>query len=443
MFRSAMRHPHRLEVPAGVAVGIVTATVALTVDQLVGLPLTIPAGNARGLLAATFGALVTAGAFSFWMLPLAAQLAAASVPPPTVAGHLEDPFQRRVVAVTLGGLAYTAVTVLSLPAAADAAAPPVATVLAGLLGVVGIAALLVAIQHAVRSTQPSKVVSEAAEDLIARIVDAGSGRDEQPDGSPRVTAEPDDQTVAVLAPRTGWLHTVDEDQLLKDVPEDTIVSLEVGLGAFVVEGWTRVATVCRSELHEPDSLAATLAGRFTVRAARGTDRDLLGSMTRFTDIAIHAGSGGSGAPSIVYESIWYLSAVLHTLVGRDLGQVERRTEDGRVLEWSRQPDASMLANLAVDRIRQTTASDPAMALELVRIVVDAERAATQVGHHGLAEVLDDQADLIVAQCRHADPLPTDLDRVVAARHQIDGDAQGSVREDEFPPTEQDRKPARA
>ncbi|PWG68008.1 hypothetical protein DF186_25950, partial [Enterococcus hirae] len=76
------------------------------------------------------------------------------------------------------------VTVLSLPAASDAAAPPVATVLAGLLGVAGIAALLVAIQHAVRSTQPSKVVSEAAEDLIARIVDAGSGRDEQPDGSP-------------------------------------------------------------------------------------------------------------------------------------------------------------------------------------------------------------------------------------------------------------------
>ena len=80
------------------ALGAVAAGLTLVVDGWLDLPPSIAVGNARSLLAAAFGALVTAGAFSFWMRPVAAQLAAASVPPPTVADHLRDPFQRRVIA---------------------------------------------------------------------------------------------------------------------------------------------------------------------------------------------------------------------------------------------------------------------------------------------------------------------------------------------------------
>jgi uncharacterized membrane protein len=425
-------HRQRLEVPAGVVVGVVTAAAALAVDHLVQLPMAVSASNARGLLAASFGALVTAGAFAFWMLPVAAQLAAASVPPPAVAGHLEDRFQRRVVAATLGALAYTAVTVLAQPGPADARAPAVATVLGGVLGVAAIAGLLVAIQHAVRSTRPSALISEAAHQVIERIrrADAASALRgpapdrEDPDGL-------DLDVVAVTAPRTGWLAAVDEDGVLHDLPEGSAVVLEVGVGSFVVRDWTRIATVRHTSLDDGDHAIGQLGRHFTIDDERSAERDLVGSLTQFTDIAVHAGTDGSGAPSIAYEAIWYLGAILHELVHHDLGVIDRRLDDGRSLEWVPDPGAPTLAAMAVDRIRQVTASHPAIALELVRVLADVRRHAALAGRDELMAVLDEQADLTVDQCRHADPLPSDLERVVAMRDEI-ASGRGTEREEEYP-----------
>lgn len=416
----------RLQVLAGVALGMAAAAAALVVDRVVELPVAIPTANALALLAATFSALVTAGAFAFWMLPLAAQLAASAVPPPIVAGQLHGPFQRRVVTVTLGALAYTAVAIAALPGSDGTTAPTITTAVGATLGVAAIAALLVAIEHAVRSTRPSVLVSESAHAVIDRIrrADRGEAGYVVDPGPVRGSS-----TASVPAPATGWLHTVDEEALLRGVPEGTTVSLEVGLGAFLVEGWTTVATVRGADL--PDDAARGLESHFTVDVERAPEQALVGMLTQFTDIAVHAATGGSGAPSIVYESIWYLGAILHELVGHQLGRTERRTDDDRVLEWSPDPDAASLANVAADRIRQVAASEPAMALELVRVLVDARHAAEQAGRSDLVDVLDHQADLVVEQCRHADPLPADLERVIAARtegHHVD---EGAERDEEY------------
>ncbi|MCO8126876.1 DUF2254 domain-containing protein [Acidimicrobiia bacterium EGI L10123] len=404
------RHRDRLQVLAGVALGVAVAAVALVADSAVELPMQIPTTNALSLLAATFSALVTAGAFAFWMLPLAAQLAASAVPPTIVAGRLHGRFQRRVITVTLGALAYTAVAAAAVPSSEDGSAPTITTALGATLGVAAIAALLVAIEHAVRSTRPSVLVSEVAHGVIDSIRAAGRSAAEQDvDASPASGSS----TASVVAPATGWLHAVDEDALLGAVPEGTTVSLQVGLGAFLVEGWTTVATVRGPDIGE--EVGGRLEPHFVVDIERSADQALVGQLTQFTDIAVHAGSGSSGAPSVVYETIWYLGAILHELVQHRLGRTARRTDDGRVLEWSPDPDAATLANVATDRIRQVTAAEPAMALELVRVLVDVRRAACRAGRDELVDVLDDQADLIVEQCRRADPLPNDLERVVAAR----------------------------
>lgn len=425
----------RFEVPGAVVVGLVTAAAALAIDHLAQPPFTISATNARALLAASFGALVTAGAFAFWMLPVAAQLAASSVPPTAVAGRLEGPFQRRVVTATLGALAFTAAAVLALPADPGARAPTVTTLLGTALGVAAIAGLLLAIQHAVRSTRPSVLLADAAHDVVERIRRSGSTTAARPEPASGRRAG-DGSGTPVLAPRTGWLRTVDEDGLLHDLPHHGTVVLEVGVGSFVVRGWTRIATV-----HGPGAAGRAdevegLARRFTIADERSADRDLVGSLTHFSDIAVHAGTGGSGAPSIVYESFWHLGAILHELVDHELGVVDRNLDDGRALEWTPDPGAPALAAMAVDRIRQITASMPAMALELVRVLVDASHHATDAGRHQLAAVIDEQADLTVAQCRHADPLPADLDRVVAARHDT-ARGRGVEREEEYP-TEPER-----
>ena len=407
------RHRHRIEVPAAVIGGVAAAAIALAIDGVVELPFAPSADNARSLLAASFGALVTAGAFAFWMLPVAAQLAASSVPPPAVAAHLRDRFQRRVIAATLGALAYTAVTVLGLPSGPDAAAPPLATVLGGVLGVAAIAMLLVAIQHAVRSTRPSAVLSEAAQQVMEQIR-RPLGPSTSHDTAPGPEGAGRGDGVPLLAPATGWLAAVDHDALLQDLPERSTAVLDVRIGSFVVRDWTRILSV-----HGPAAGDVNAIGRlgthFQIDGERPADQDLVGSITQFSDIAVHASTASSGAPSIVYEAIGYLGAILHELVEHDTGALHRRSGEGRELVWAPDRDAPALATVAVDRIRQETAWHPAMALALVGILVEARDHAAGAGRDELAAVLDEQADLVVHQCRHADPLPSDLDRVVAKR----------------------------
>lgn len=426
MHRLLHQHRHQLQVLVGVATGAVAAVVALAADAAVEVPVSIPTTNALSLLAATFSALVTAGAFAFWMLPLAAQLAAASVPPPIVAGHLHGRFQRGVITVTLGALAYVAVAVAALPGSDGTSAPVITTAVGATLGVAAIAALLVAIEHAVRSTRPSVLVSQAAHDVIEHIRRAPRGDAAHAIDDARARGA---QTAVVPAPATGWLHTVDEEALLRSVPEGTTVSLEVGLGAFLVEGWTTVASVRGEGL--PEDVEHELGAHFAVDVERAPEQALVGKLTQFTDIAVHAGSGSSGAPSIVYESIWYLGAILHELVHHQLGRTERQTDDGRILEWSPDPDVATVANMAADRIRQVTASEPAMAVELVRVLVDVRHAARAAGCEDLVGVLDHQGDLVVEQCRHGDPLPADLDRVIAARTEGHHADQGAERDEEY------------
>ncbi|HSP03769.1 MAG TPA: DUF2254 family protein, partial [Acidimicrobiales bacterium] len=297
MHHFVRRHRDHLQVLAGIALGVTVAAAALLADRVVDLGVEIPTTNALSLLAATFSALVTAGAFAFWMLPLAAQLAASAVPPTIVAGRLHGRFQRLVITVTLGALAYTAVAAAAIPSSEDTSAPTITTVLGAALGVAAIAALLVAIEHAVRSTRPSVLVSEVAHGVIDSIRAAGRGAGGHEDDA---APAPGPSTATVVAPATGWLHAVDEDALLGAMPEEATVSLQVGLGAFLVDGWTTVAIVRAEDI--PEDLGAELQSHFVVDVERSSEQALVGQLTQFTDIAVHAGSGSSGAPSVVYET---------------------------------------------------------------------------------------------------------------------------------------------
>jgi uncharacterized membrane protein len=327
MHHFVRRHRDHLQVLAGIVLGVIVAAAALLADRAVDLGVAIPTTNALSLLAATFSALVTAGAFAFWMLPLAAQLAASAVPPTIVAGRLHGRFQRMVITVTLGALAYTAVAAAAIPSSEDGSAPTITTALGAALGVGAIAALLVAIEHAVRSTRPSVLVSEVAHGVIDSIRAARRSADgHQDDVAPTAGSS----TATVVAPATGWLHAVDEDALLEAMPEGSTLSLQVGLGAFLVEGWTPVATVRAAGI--AGDLCLHLQDFFVVDVERAPEQALVGELTQFTDIAVHAGSGSSGTPSVVYETIWYLGAILHELVPHRLGRTECRTDDGRVLE---------------------------------------------------------------------------------------------------------------
>lgn len=408
-----------------IVAGVVASGAVLAVDAAAGPLMEIPVENARALHGATFGAVVTAGAFAFWMRPLAAQLAAAAVPSRTVVQRLDDAFQRRTVAVTVGVLAYQAVVVLALPGSSDAVAPTVATFVGGALGVVAIAGLFVAMNRAQRATRPSVLVAEASRAVIEQVQLAARST------GPAVARGPQDQPTAVIAAgATGWVRGVDVDALVRLAGGRTI-RLEIDVGTFVVSGWTTVATVwdpAGEDLDEGDR--SSIAGCLELGDERAQSLDLAGSLSQFVDIGVHAATGGSAAPSTVYETLWHLGAILHELCRHELGISDRASDSGGVV-IHRRTDAPQLVDLAVDRFRQVAAGDPAMALALARVLCDVRTDAVACGRDDIVQVLEDQCELVVDQCRHAGGLPHDVERVVRAIEGRPDDGEPSDRSEEY------------
>lgn len=410
----------------GALAGATAAAALLLLDSVLHTGGVIPTGNARALLGAGFGSVVTVGAFSFWMRPVAAQLASTSVPPRLLAGHLYDRFQLRVVAATVGVLGFLAVVLLSLPRSSDAPAPLVSTFAGALLGVGAVASLLAAMRHAESSTRPSVVLAEAAHDVIAHI---RSTAIDEPIDDPQVS--PDQQPARVVATTSGWIRSVDLDGLLEAVPNGTTVRLDTEVGTFVISDWTTLASVWPEDAVD-DAVRRRVTSCIEVGDERGAPLDLVGSMTQFVDVGVQAGSGSSASPSTVYEYLWWLGAVLHELaIHFDVGFPDRQRDDGRILLREQRLSTPAVAEMAVDRIRQVIAGTPEMALELLRVVLDAEAGARQRDRPELATVLRRQAGLIVEQCRRSDALPHDIERVVRARG-LDDEETTVSRSDEYP-----------
>jgi uncharacterized membrane protein len=397
-----------VSVITGVVAGSALAAGVLALDGMVGSAATVRAANARTLVGATFAAVVTVGAFAFWMRPVAAQLAASTVPPRLVSGRLHDTFQRRTVTVTVGVLAYEAIVLLALPTGDSSPAPMLATVLGGVIGVGAVAGLLVAMQHAERSTRPGVLVAEEARRVMERIREAADDESGSAVDVDDGIARPSGQ---LLASTTGWMEDIREDDLLARLPAGARVHVEVDVGSFVIAGWTPVASILVRPGVDVDPEA--FAGCFRISDERAEVRDLAGALAQFVDIAVHAASGGSGSPSTVYETMWHLGAIIHELCAHQLAVADRH-EDGAGVVVFRRIDSAELVARSVDRLRQVTASDPSMALELVVVLRDARRAARRRGRRDIVEVLDEQGQRVVDQCRHASPLPVDLERVVSA-----------------------------
>ena len=425
-----MRHASigttELRALAAMAAGGLLAGAALVADGFVELGPAYPAGNARALVAATFPAVITVGAFSFWMRPLAVQLSASTVPPRIGAAHLHDSFQRGIVQTAAAALAFQAVVLLALPAAPSSDAPTIATTLSALIGVGAMTGLLVAMQRAEKVTRPGALVAESAHHVIEQIRRSarGSGEDEVGAESPR------GEVVEVTSRHTGWVRSIDADGLLAGAPFGSVIALEVDVGSFIVSGATVLAHVSPAA-EVTDDVRSHLATRFDIGDRRDDELDLSGSLTRFVDVAVHAATGGSSSPSTIYESLWYLSAILHELCRRQMGPAERQLDDGRILVRRKRPQADVLAATAIDRIRQVSASQPAVALELVRVLSDACEAASDEGRPDMVKAIGHQIDLSVEQCSRSGALPHDVDQVIAAARGDSADEESGAREGEY------------
>jgi uncharacterized membrane protein len=382
---------------AGLAAGAVLAGAAATADQATGWRLPLSSASATPLAATLVGALLTIAVFTLWMRTVVVGLASAQLSPRVLSSYLDDRFQRTVTGWMVAAITCTTILAARLPRESEDV-PAISTVLVLLVVIAALAALLLAMRHAVNSLSPPEVIRRLADTAFARLE-----RQAAPD-DPGPAATPDPAGWWPLRSDTlGWVQDLDHDALLAAVPPRTTVLLEVAVGEFVAVG-EPLACLELPAAHgaardgegpaEVDERA--LLDAITIARTRDARDDLAFAVQQLVDVAQHAVAPSSLDTSTAHEALVHLRAVLQELLRHGTATGCKDGDEGRrvVSSAAWRPADHLVA--VFERLRGGASQDPTSARHLARTLAMLRATAEEVGDHRAVEVLDEQHDRLVA-----------------------------------------------
>ena len=403
----------------GLATGLIAvdSTFELHVDKRWPLVFGAGAAGARGLLTAVASSMITVAGVVFSITIVALSLTSSQYTSRVLRNFMRDPMNQVVLGVFLGIFAYCLVVLRTIRGGDETAFVPSLAVLGGLvLAFVGIAFLIYFIHHISLSIQASSIIAAAAEETIAAIdhlfpKGVGDSSDEDTEGTTAALTEK--IWSAVLAPKTGYIESIDGETLLVMARQrGIIVRMERGVGEFVVEGTPiiSVASVGDSD----DAADAELDSVCVISRQRTVQQDAGFGIRQIVDIAMKALSPGVNDTTTAVMCVDYLGAILARLAQRGIA-TPHRLDDGELRVIARGPNFQSLLNEAFDQIRQNAGGNVAV---LTRQVQALETIAGQTENARRRKALRHQADLIATLTDHTIILQQDAAGVKAAMDRL-------------------------
>ena len=158
--------------------------------------------------------------------------------------------------------------------------------------------------------------------------------------------------------------------------------------------------------------------------------DLAFGIRQLSDIALRALSPAVNDPTTAYEVIVHLGEILRQLLLHDLPPITICGQEGRWLVRPHEFTHADYVNRAFDQIRQAGVSQTAIAMTLLETLGMLISEVNAIDLADRASPLRKQANLVLAGCKAACPLPEDLEQVYAAARkagfQLEGDCGLSV-----------------
>lgn len=399
-----MAHPFFPAVALGIAGGCAAlGTVAL--DHAIRWPLpSFGAENARVLLGSVVAGIVTAGVFTFWMRAIMVQLLSGQVSIRIVSEYLEDRFQQWLMGGVIGILVYVLVVIGSMPERPGRPVPEMSIVIALLLTLGAVVGVLVAVRHAVRSLEAGRIIHRLTMELRRQIRDTFVEPQTTEVTMPSVRGTPR----VLRARETGWVRALDEEALLRALPQDTVVQLHAYVGSFVSED-SPVLSVYEREGREVDGVACWRA--FDVGATRTVVEDPELTLRTLVDIGEQALTIESPDSTTAYEVIIHLRPVLTEVLLLDPPPSVREGPEGQVLLRATGLSHRRLVAEATGRLRLGGASHPFVAIEIIRTVGIVADRVREAGRTHLLPLLEEQAQLLLEAVSGSSNVTADIDDV--------------------------------
>lgn len=367
-----------LRTAAGAAAGTVAGVAVAALDSALELELPVVIDHAQVLLSSLVGAAVTVAVFALWMRTVVVGLLSDQVSPRIVTGYLDDGYQRWLVGVGIGIIAFLAVSVLTLPDLdAPDGTPALTTILGTAAGLVAIAGVLWSVQVAVRDLSLPHVIRRLADEALA-VLDLHSDADhDAPDH------EAGEDMERLTAEGMGWITHVDRAGLLACVPRGTTVTLTADVGDFVAPQ----QIVAHSDQRLEDEQRDALVDHITLGRTRSPEHDLAYAIQPLVDVAEHAMGASSNDTSTAHEALVHLRAVLHEVLLR--GPISGWWTDGedRWLRIRRVRDPIDHVTTPIDRLAAVASTRP-MRADLGEVISHLRTTADAVGDEPTRDALD-------------------------------------------------------
>jgi uncharacterized membrane protein len=279
---------------------------------------------------------------------------------------MRDRTNQTVLGVFVGIFAYCLVVLRTIRGGDEGAFVPALSVLVAVaLAFVGIAFLILLIDHISSSIQASQIIARVAKDTLEAVdhlfpENRGEPVDE-PGGAASVTQRQFLGTIP--ARRTGYVQRVDVSALMAFArARQTTVRMECRIGEFVIED-TPLASVSEARDADPDA-SRQINAAYTVDRQRTLDQDAAYGIRQLVDVALKGLSPGINDTTTAVMCVDYLTAILARLAHRQL-EAPRRGEAGELQVIVRRPTYADFVAEAFDQIRQNADGNVAVMRRLI------------------------------------------------------------------------------
>jgi uncharacterized membrane protein len=316
--------------------------------------------GARQMLSTLAGSMMSVMGITFSMTLVALALTSSQY----TSRILWNFMRSRVTQIALGGFsaifAYCLVVLRTIRGGNGSVefVPDLAVIFAFILAILSIGVLVFFIHHIATSIQASSIIALIADETTTTIdrffpEKQGNGLDEveEDENEQHLPARDTRSWYAVPAKMSGYIQNVDYAALLNLARDNnTIVRMEHGIGAFVVQNATLVSLALT---YPPDQATInTFNAPYNIGRHRTVERDPSYGIREIVDMALKALSPGVNDTSTAIMCVDYLTAILARLSCQQFPTAYRY--QGETLRMiARVPTFEALLAEAFDQIRSS------------------------------------------------------------------------------------------
>ena len=359
--------------------------------------------GAREVLSTIAGSMITIVGVVFSITIVALTLASSQFGPRLLRSFMRDLGNQIVLGTFVSTFVYCLLVLRTVRIEDGAQFVPDLSVTLGIVfALASLGVLIYFIHHVSSSIQADYLVASVARELDAAIEhmfpeELGEPGTEARAAPDEVPAEIEAEGAIVEADRSGYVQTIDEEELMSTArAEGLVLELLRFPGRFLIAG-TALAQAWPPDRVD-DDVADRIRGAFLLGRRRTPTQDPEYAVHQIVEIAVRALSPGINDPFTTMSCLDWLGVALSRLAGRRIPSPYRYDDRGRLRVIAHGTDFPAMADAAFNQIRQYGRGSVSVVLRLLDTIA---AVGENIRREDDRACLRQHADKVLADAREA------------------------------------------